>query len=85
MIEIKDLLVRFNNILLSEEGNKEIIRKIISEIIDVEIKKEDIKIKNSVIYLNIKPIYKNEIFLKQEKILSRLEESLGKKSPQNIR
>jgi hypothetical protein len=39
MIEIKDLLVRFNNILLSEEGNKEITRKIISEIIDVEIKK----------------------------------------------
>jgi hypothetical protein len=85
MIEIKDLLARFNNILLSEEGNKEIIRKIISEIIDVKIKKEDIKIKNNVIYLNIKPIYKNEIFLKQEKILSRLGESLGKKSPQNIR
>lgn len=85
MIEIKDLLVRFNNILLSEEGNKEVIRKIISEIIDVEIKKEDIKIKNSVIYLNIKPIYKNEILLKQDKILQKLEESLGKKSPKNIR
>jgi hypothetical protein len=85
MIEIKDLLARFNNILLSEEGNKEIIRKIISKIINVEIKKEDIKIKNSVIYLNIKPIYKNEIFLKQDQIFLKLKESLGKKSPKNIR
>ncbi len=81
MIEIKDLLARFNNILLGEEGKKEAIRKIISEVIKVEIKSEDIKIKNGTIYLNIKPIYKNEIFLKQDKILSKLEETLGKKSP----
>jgi hypothetical protein len=81
MLEIKDLLERFSNILLGEEGKKEIIRKIISEVIKVEIKSEDIKIKNGTIYLNIKPIYKNEILLKQEKILAKLEETFGKKSP----
>jgi len=81
MIEIKDLLTRFNSILLGEEGKKEAIRKIISEIIKVEIKSEDIKIKNGTIYLNIKPIYKNEILLKQEKILAKMEETLGKKAP----
>jgi hypothetical protein len=85
MIEIKDLLSRFNNILLSEEGKKETIRKIISEVIGVKIKSEDLKIKNGTIYLNIKPIYKNEILLKQDKILSSLEESLGKKTPKDIR
>ena len=85
MIEIKDLLVRFQNILLSEKGKKEVVRKIISEVIKTEINSEDIEIKNNTIYLNIKPIYKNEIFLKQEQILSRLEESFGKKAPQDIR
>lgn len=85
MIGIKDLLSRFDNILLSEEAKKESIRKIISEIIGVRIKSKDIKIKNSVIYLNIKPIYKNEVFLKQEQILFRLKESLGKKTPKSIR
>jgi len=85
MIEIKDLLTRFNNLLLSEEVKKETIRKIISGVIKVEINSKDIKIKNSTIYLNIKPIYKNEIFLKQEQILLMLKESLGKKTPRGIR
>lgn len=85
MIELKDLLVRFSNILLSEEVKKESIRKTISEVIGVQIKNQDIKIKNNIIYLNIKPIYKNEVFLKQEQIFLRLKENLGKKTPQNIR
>jgi hypothetical protein len=85
MIEIKDLLSRFNNILISEEGKKETLRKIISEIIGVEIKSEDIKIKNGTVYLNLKPIYKNEIFIKQNKILLKLQESFGKKTPTALR
>lgn len=85
MIEIKDLLVRFENILLSEEAKSESVRQIISEIIGIEIKKEQIKIKNKIIYLNIKPIYKNEIFLKQGKILAKLEEAFGAETPENIR
>ncbi|MFA5792029.1 MAG: hypothetical protein WC884_03260 [Candidatus Paceibacterota bacterium] len=84
MIEIKDLLARFSNILFKEESKKEIIRNIISSVVGVEIKKEDMQIKKGVIYLNIKPIYKNEIFLKREQIFLKLEESLGKKIPQNI-
>ena len=79
------MLLKFNNILLSEEVKKESIRKIISEIIKTQIKTEDIEIKNNTIYLNIKPIYKNEIFLKKNKIFSKLKEVLGKKIPQNIR
>jgi hypothetical protein len=85
MIEIKDLLSRFSNILLSEESKKESIRNTISEIIKVEINSKDIKIKNDIIYLNIKPIYKNEVLLKQEQIFLKLKESLGKKTPKNIR
>ena len=85
MIEIKDLLSRFDNLLTSEEVKKETIRKIISEAIGVQIKNEDIKIKNGTIYLNIRPIYKNEIFIKREKILFKLKEILGQKIPGNMR
>lgn len=85
MIELKDLLSRFNQVLLSKEGNKESIRSIISETIKVKINSEDIQIKNGTIYLNIKPIYKNEIFLKQDKIISKLKEVLGEKIPKEIR
>ena len=85
MIEIKDLLVRFNNILLGEEGKKEIIKKTIYEVIGIEIKKQEIEIKNNIIYLNIKPIYKNEIFIKKDEILSQLKQKLDKKAPLEIR
>lgn len=85
MIEIKDLLTRFNKIILSEEGKRESIRSTISEIIKVEINSKDIKIKNNIIYLNIKPIYKNEIFIKQDKIFLKLKEIFDQRAPQKIR
>lgn len=85
MIELKDLLNSLGDLLISKTGNKDAIRKIIGEEIGKEISKKDIEIKNNIIYLNIKPIYKNEIFLKQEKILQRLEQELGKKTPTKIK
>lgn len=85
MIEIKDLLLRFNNLLLTEEFKKDSIRNIISSVIGINIKSEDIKIKNNIIYLNIKPIYKNEILIKKDKINNLLSEAFGKKAPEDIR
>ena len=85
MIEIKDLLGRFRGILSSKEGETESVRKIISEIIKLEIKNSDIQIKNGTVYLNIKPIYKNEILLKRDEIALKLKEVLGKKTSPDIR
>jgi len=85
MIEIKDLLNRFNNLLLSEKIKIESTRKILSGAVGIKINKQNIKIKNNVIYLDIKPIYKNEIFLKQDQIFLKLKEAFGKKAPKNIR
>lgn len=85
MIEIKDLLLRFDKIILSEKLKIETIRNIISDITKIEIKSDDIKIKNHSIYLNIKPIYRNEIFMKQEEISKKLEESLSKNTPKIIK
>ena len=79
MIEIKDLLIRFNNLLFSEEVKKNSIIEILYQTIGVKIKPEDIKIKSNTVFLNIKPIYKNEILLKKDEINSKLKESLGKK------
>ena len=85
MIEIKDLLNRFSETLLGEESKKEIVRNAISSVIKINISSQDVKIKNNIIYLDIKPIYKNEIFMKQDQIFLVLKESLGKKSPEGIR
>lgn len=84
MIEIKDLLLKFNNLLFFEEVKKNSIKEVLNLIIGIQIKNEDIKIKNNIIYLNIKPIYKNEILLNKDKIFLKLKEKLGKKTPQEI-
>ena len=84
MIEIKDLLLKFDNILLKEEVKKSLIRETISKAINFEIKSEDIKIKRGTVYLNIKPIYKNEIFIKKEQILIELKNLLVEKAPEKF-
>lgn len=84
MIEIKDLLLKFNNLLISENFKIDTFKKVLFETTNIEIKSEDIKIKNNIIYLNIKPIYKSEIFFKKDEILFKLKEKLGKKAPLNI-
>lgn len=84
MIEIKDLLLKFNSLLLSEEVKINSLITAIKEATGINIQKDEVQIKGETIYLKIKPIYKNEIFLKKEKIISLLDTSLGKKSPKNI-
>jgi len=85
MIEIKDLLVRFSKIIENSEGKKLFIIQTINEETGLNILSEDIKIKNGVIFLNVKPIYKNEIFIKKDKIFFKLKETLGKKCPSDFR
>ena len=85
MIEIKDLLSRFNNLLLSEELKINAVKNSLNKLVGIDIKPKEIEIKNNVVYLNIKPIYKNEIFIKKDKIILDLSKSLGVKTPENIR
>jgi len=85
MIEIKDLLLRFKDILFSEEGKKEVIVNAIKKATHLSINTENMAVKNGIVYLTTKPIYKNEIALKKELILNELQTLLGKKAPYDIR
>jgi len=85
MIEIKDLLLNLNNILLKDEIKKAAICEAINKTIGTSLSTKDIKIKNNIVYLNIKPIYKNEVLLKKDLINFKLKESLGEKIPKDIR
>ncbi|MCM2338949.1 MAG: hypothetical protein NDI62_00625 [Burkholderiales bacterium] len=84
MIEIKDLLLKFNNLLFSEEFKKDSIISVINETIGLSLESKDVEIKNNIVYLNIKPIYKNEILIKKDIIFSKLKSILGKKTPNKI-
>ncbi len=85
MFEIKDLLGRFSKLLETGEGSKKLVQDTVKEVTNISIETKDIKIKNGTIFLNIKPLYKNEIFLKKGQIFSKLNNLLGKKSPKDFR
>ncbi len=86
MIEVKDLLQKFSHLILSEENKRESVRRAVSEVLHVSVQPAEVIIKNDTVYLNLKPIYKNEIFLKQEQILKKMREQLsGGNPPTKIR
>lgn len=86
MIEVKDLLEKFSKLILSEEGKRNSVAQAISNVLRTDINPKDVRIKGNTVYLNIKPIFKNELLLKQEKIQTELTEAfLGKNPSLNIR
>lgn len=85
MIELKDLLGRVGDLILSGERERNAVIDVVAKVVGIKVEKEKIKIKGGVVYLDVKPIYKNEILLKREEIISGLRELLGERSPQDIR
>lgn len=84
MIEIKDLLLRFNKLIDNEEIKVSLIREAILEVLNIDIPKEKIVFKNGILKLDINPIYKNEIFFNKEKILKKIEEKSNIKNINKI-
>ncbi len=84
MIELKDLLTKYNNFLFSEDEKKETIKKIIFETTRLHIATSDIELKGDNVFLHTKPVYKSEIFLKREQIDLLLEQTLGNKKPTRL-
>lgn len=82
MIEIKDLLLRFNKLIDNEEIKISLIRESILEVLKIDIPKNKIIFKNGILKLDINSIYKNEIFLNWEKISKKIGE---KSNVKNIR
>lgn len=71
--QINLYLEKFKKILNQTSLNKETIISIINNEIKFKIKNEDMKIKNdTLIFSNISPILKNEIFLHKEKIIKEI-------------
>ena len=84
MHSIQDLLGRFKSILDTEDSKKENIIKILEENTSIVISAGDIDVKKGKLSLKVKPIYRNAILLKKDKILEDLKQSFGDKYIQDI-
>jgi hypothetical protein len=84
MIELSQLLGKFEKLLSDGELGKEAVQKALKDAAGLEIPKEKINIRSGTIYLDIKPLYKNEILIKKDLVLAKLKEYRAPAS-ENIR
>lgn len=84
MRSIQDLLERFKGILETESSKKENIIEIIREITGIILTSQEIDVKHGKLFLKTKPIFRNEILIKKERILKRLLEFFGERYIQDI-
>ena len=84
MHSIQDLLGRFKSILDTEDSKKENIIKILEENTSIVVSAGDVDVKKGKLFLKVKPIYRNAILLKKDKILEDLKQSFGDKYIQDI-
>ena len=82
---IESFLEKFKKLLKYDREIKKIIIEVVKNIIGVEVKEEDIKIQNKILYIKANPYIKNEIFIKKDLILERLKKSLKNKIIKDIR
>jgi len=85
MIELKDLLGIFEKLLSKEEFKTDLLIEILVKYISIPITKKDIQVKNGTLFLQIKPIYKSELYLHKEAIQNDIQALLGEKFPSKIR
>jgi hypothetical protein len=76
MFNISDYLSRFKNITPPDKFVKDELVAVVKDVIGVEIKKDNIDVRNGTIFLSVDPIIKNEIFLKKAEVLESLREKL---------
>jgi hypothetical protein len=76
MFNISDYLSKFKNITPPDKFVKDELVAVVKDVIGVEIKKDNIDVRNGTIFLSVDPIIKNEIFLKKAEVLESLREKL---------
>jgi hypothetical protein len=75
MFNIAQYLEKFKNFGFAERALKEGILTSIKEIMNLELDKKDINIKNGEVIFKVTPAMKNAIFIKKAAILKRMAEN----------
>jgi hypothetical protein len=76
MKNVGDLFLKYKNLIISEESVRVTISEITSKLLKRQIPIESIVIKNGIISFKISPIEKQELFFKQELLLTEIQTQL---------
>lgn len=85
MFKISDYLDKFTSALSDGRALKDSIVKVIYTVCGVNLDLKTVDVRDGAVYINATPIIKNEIFLKKQRILDKLEIELGSRKITEIR
>lgn len=74
--KISSFLDKFKKLISQKEEIKKTILGVISEVIPCNISEKSLKIKNTSIYIEGSPLFKNEILIHKKQILNNLKKFL---------
>jgi len=78
MRTISELLEKFKKILQTNSQVKDLFVRVLKGELNYDADTKSITLKDGIIYMSDKPIVKNEVFMKKEKILTELNQLLPK-------
>jgi hypothetical protein len=82
---IENFLQKFKKLLSNSEATNTIIAETISKYTAITVDPGVIKTKGSIIYIQGSPMFRNEVLMRTEKILSELKTTLPERRFTNIR
>lgn len=85
MNPLQNFLEKFKNILSAPLAAKQSVILSIKEAVHVDIKSEDVTIKDGVIYIMATPLVRNEIYMRKRLIIKKINEALSKEVVKDIR
>ncbi len=76
---IKEFLRRYANVVAPDSVVRKALLEALADTLNIHLPERAIKIVNTVAYLEIDSTTKSVLFMRQEDILSRVEEKIGKR------
>lgn len=82
---LKQFLQKFSHLTLPDDTLKRFFIELAEKDFGLKIERSQLSVRNGVLFVNVSPTIKSELFLRKHKILLKLKETLGSKAPHDIR
>jgi hypothetical protein len=76
---------RYKHFTLPDESVRKELQKILKEMLNIELELKDIRVRHFDVIVKASGVIKAEIMIHREKILERMREKFGNKTPRNIK
>jgi hypothetical protein len=82
---IKFFLEKYKKLTPPDDSVRTEFARVVKKILDIELDKKDISVRNGTLYVKAQPALKSELFMRRKQITDEMRVLLEKKTPNDIR